>query len=120
MVEAALIFPLVIAAVIAVVYIVLSLYLSLSLQSSLHLALRKESGELSKTVYLLQEIKEFQSKKESVGIRPVLCMEWEREYRIHTLFQARSTRKEEGRSYVIDEAEMIRILSFQGRGSDCK
>lgn len=112
-----MIFPLVIAAVIAVIYIVLSLYSSLFLQSSLHLALRKECGELSQTVYRLQEMKEFQSKKDSVGIRPVLRMEWEKEYRINTLFQARSSRKEEGRVYVIDEAEMTRILYFKGEGS---
>ena len=117
MVEAAMIFPLVIAAVIAVIYIVLSLYSSLSLQASLHLALRKEGGELSQTTYRLQEMKEFQSKKDSVGIRPVLRTEWEREYRINTLFQARSTRKAEGRVYLVDEAERIRILYFKGEGT---
>ncbi len=44
MVEASMIFPIVIAAVMAVLYIVIALYSSLSLQTSLHLALRKECG----------------------------------------------------------------------------
>jgi hypothetical protein len=118
MVEAAMIFPLVIAAVVAVLYIVLSLYQSLSLQTSLHLALRKECGELSQTVYRQEAIKTFQSEKNWVGIRPVVRMEAEKEYRVNTLFKDHITRKEEGRYYVIDEAELIRTLSFQGEEAD--
>ncbi|HVI42564.1 MAG TPA: hypothetical protein VM577_18070 [Anaerovoracaceae bacterium] len=117
MVEASMIFPLVIAGVMAVLYIVISLYLSLSLQTSLHLALRKDSGELSQTVYRLEEVKNFQSEIDRVGIRSVVIMEEEREYKINTLFKGSVTRKEEGRSYVIDEAELIRVLSLKGEES---
>lgn len=113
MVEAVMIFPLVIAGVMAVIYIVVGLYSSLSLQCSLHLALRKECGTLSQTVTRIEEIREFQSKKDWSGIRPVLEMEEEQEYRINTLFHMRVTRREEGRAYIIDEAEMIRLLDFR-------
>jgi hypothetical protein len=113
MVEAAMIFPLVVAGVVAVLYIVIGMYLSLSLQSSLHLSLRNECGELSKTVYRLDEIVEFKAETDRKGIRPVVRMEEEREYRINILFKDRITRKEEGRSYLINEPELIRILSFQ-------
>jgi hypothetical protein len=113
MVEAAMIFPLVVAGVVAVIYIVVGMYLSLSLQSSLHLALRNECGELSKTVYRLDEIKDFKGETDRKGIRPVVRMEEEREYRINILFKERITRKEEGRSYLIDEPELLRILLFQ-------
>lgn len=113
MVEAAMIFPLVVAGVAAVLYIVIGMYLSLSLQSSLHLELRNECGKRSETVYRLDEIKEFNAETDRNGIRPIVRMEEEREYRINILFKDRTTKKEEGRSYLIDEPEMIRILSFQ-------
>lgn len=113
MVEAAMIFPLVIAAVVAVLYIVINLYQSLSLQSSLHLALRKECGERSRTVYRLDEIKEYPAKTDQIGIRPVIKIEQEREYRINTFFKDSIMRKEDGRSYLVDEQELIRIFSFQ-------
>ncbi|HYE69565.1 MAG TPA: TadE family protein [Anaerovoracaceae bacterium] len=117
MVEAAMIFPLVIACVIAVIYIIINLYQALTLQTSLHLALRKESGEFSQTVYRQEEIKEYQWEKDRVGIRPVIRMEEAGEYRINTFFKSRIKRIEKGRSYVIDEAELIRILSLKGEES---
>jgi hypothetical protein len=113
MVEAAMIFPLVIAGVIAVLYIVIGMYQSLSLQSSLHLALRKECGERTQTVYRMEEMQDFKAETGRNGIRPVVKMKAEREYQIHIILQNRITRKEEGRSYLINETELIRILSFQ-------
>ena len=114
MVEAAMIFPLVIAAVVAVLYIVIGMYQSLTLQSSIHIALRKECGELSQTAYREEEIKSYPVEKDRLGIRPILRMEQEREYQINTLFRGKVVRKEEGRYYLIDEPELIRILSIQG------
>jgi hypothetical protein len=109
-----MILPLVIAAVMAVIYIVISLYLSLSLQTSLHLALRKESGELAKTVYRTTgTIREFRSSEELVKGRLAILMEEEREYQVKSLFANRVVRKEMGRSYVLDEAELDRMLSFK-------
>jgi hypothetical protein len=113
MVEAAIIFPLVIAAVAAVIYIVTGLYESLSLQSSLHLALRKECGALSETVYRQETTENFQPERIRIGLRNAVRMEEEREYQINILFKDRITRKEQGRSYLINEPELIRILSFQ-------
>lgn len=113
MVEAALIFPLVLAAVMAVIYIVISLYTSLSLQCSLHLSLRSQCGALSKTVYRIEETKEFQSERDWWGIRPILRMEEEKEHRINTLFQMRVIQREVCRSYIINEAEIRRLLDFR-------
>ena len=108
-----MIFPLVIAAVMAVLYIVIGLYLSLSLQTSLHLTLRKECGESSKTVIRLDdEYKQYSSEKDRINLRPALVVEEEKEYRIKGLFSSKITRKEYGRSYIIDEAEIVRIRSI--------
>lgn len=113
MVEAAMIFPLVIACVIAVIYIIINLYLALTLQTTLHLALRKESGEFSKTVYRQEEMKDYQCEKDRVGLRPIIRMEEAAEYQINTLFKSRIIRIEKGRAYLIDEAELIRIISIK-------
>ena len=108
-----MIFPLVIACVMAVIYIIINLYLALTLQTSLHLALRKACGEFSQTVLRQEEMKDYQWEKDRVGLRPVIRMEEAAEYRINTIFKSRITRIEEGRSYVIDEAELIRIRSLK-------
>lgn len=113
MVEAAMIFPLVIACVAAVLYIVIGMYESLSLQSSVHLTLRKECGERSETVYRIEEMKSYPVEKDRIGLRPVLKVEQEKEYRINTLFKDKVVRKEEGRYYLIDEPELIRVVSFE-------
>ena len=114
MVEAAMIFPLVITAVVAVLYIVIGMYQSLALQSSIHIALRKECGELSQTVYRTEKITSYPADKERLGIRPILRMEQEKEYQINAPFKDKVIRKEEGRYYLLDEPELIRILSIQG------
>ena len=107
-----MIFPLVIAAVMAVIYIVMGLYLSLSLQTSLHLALRKECGESSKTVMRLEEYQQYPIEKDKINLRTVLIMEEEREYRIKGIYSNKISRKEYGRAYVIDEAEIVRLRSI--------
>ena len=112
MVEAAFIFPIVIAAVIVVLYIVIGLYQSLDLQTSIHLALRKDSGENSETVYRAEDTIEFKSAEEMLGLRKALSMKEERKYKINMIFNDEITKKETGRFYVIDEAEMLRIISF--------
>lgn len=116
MAEAAMIFPLVIAGVMAIIYIIINLYLSLLLQASLHTALRKECGEYTQTVLRIETVEDSQQRFQQLldwdGIIPVIRMEQEREYRIKSIFADRITRKEEGRSYAIDEAETDRILSF--------
>lgn len=116
MAEAAMIFPLVLAGVMAVIYIIINLYLSLVLQTSLHTALRKECGEHTQTVFRIETVqdsrRQFQQSLDWDGVIPVIRMEQEREYRIKSIFAQRITRKEEGRSYAIDEAETDRVLSI--------
>jgi hypothetical protein len=114
MVEAALIFPLVVAAVVAVIYMVIVLYSSLSLQASMHLDMRRESGEFTETVFRIQHTRDFKSTKGLKGIRPVIRMEEERAYGIGSLFRQTIIRTERGRVYIIDEAELTRILSEGG------
>jgi len=110
LVEAAMIFPIVIAAVMAVLYIIIGSYLSLSLQSSLHTSIRKESGEISETVYRIEDSIEYPFTNIMIGLRPAIMMEEERKYRISGLFKNEISRKEKGRGYIIDEAEIIRIF----------
>ncbi len=112
-----MIFPLVIAAVAAVIYMVIGLYSSLSIQTSLHMDLRRESGELTQTVIRLEHIRDFESTKGLRGIRPVVRMKAGREYRIGSLFRQNIYKTEYGSSYIIDESELIRILSMGGTGT---
>lgn len=112
MVEAALIFPLVSAAVAAVIYIVICLYSSLSLQASLHRNIRNECGEFSQTVYRNEKIRNYDTVMGMEGIRPVIRTEEETEYGMPSLYKLHLIKKERGRSYVIDEAELVRILSL--------
>lgn len=107
-----MIFPLVIASISAIIYTVTALYMSLSLQTSLHMALRKESGKISQTIYYLNEVDPVLSETGSFGFRPVVEAETEREYRIDLIYEDRIIRREYGRVYIINEAELIRIGSF--------
>ncbi len=113
MVEAAILFPLVIAGVAAVICIIINMYLSLSLQSSMHLAIRKACGEQSGIIYRQETTKEYQWEKEIDGIRSVLTMEEEREYRIRSLFRNRLTDRKKARAYIINDTKMIRIFSLE-------
>lgn len=111
-VEASMIFPLVIAGVMAVLYIVIGMYSSLSLQSSVHLALRNESGRLSETVYRDEEGTSFKLEKSRLGLRAIVAAEEIRSYQTSQLFTKKITRLESGRSYVIDEAELVRRVNL--------
>ncbi|MEG2344500.1 MAG: hypothetical protein RSB81_01000 [Anaerovoracaceae bacterium] len=57
MVEATLVFPLVILAVISIIYILVALYTQVYTQAQMHIALREESGIQTKTVEYLGEVK---------------------------------------------------------------
>ena len=112
MVEAAMIFPLVIAGVAAVISIVSGMYSSLSLQTEMHLSMRSQCGESTETVIRGEEIRKYHSDQGFAGIRPVIRMTEAREYKIHVVFQDRVIKAENGRSYLIDEAELVRIMSL--------
>lgn len=112
MVEAAMIFPLVIAGVAAVISIVSGMYSSLSLQTQLHLSMRSQCGESTETVIRGEEIRKYHGDQGFAGIRPVIRMMEAREYKIHVVFKDRVIKAETGRSYLIDEAELVRIMSL--------
>ena len=108
MVEAALIFPLVILAVMAVIYIIIFLFQQVETQSEIHIALRKESGILSKTVaYRMKTDKKYPvyKKKKQVYFQG----------KLH--FMERGILKSLDKSisacsYIIDEREFIRYLDL--------
>lgn len=109
-----MVFPLVAACIAAVLYIVIGMYQSLSLQASLHISVRDECGKLSQTVYRMDKIEYYPFEKGLIGIRQAVLMEKEKEYQINILFKDKVVRKETGRSFLIDEAELIRILPIRG------
>lgn len=109
MVEAAIVFPLVIGAVIAVIYITLGLYSALSLQTSIHLSLRQETGVQSDTIERGQTVKAYEyQRKNSFGKHAVLLMKEQQVVKMKGLFRASVRRQENGSAYVIDEAELVR------------
>lgn len=55
MVEAAVVFPLVILAVISVICILIFLYNGVEMQCKMHMALRAEAGEVTETVNYIQQ-----------------------------------------------------------------
>lgn len=117
MVEAALIFPLVIGAVVAVIYITVGLYSALSLQTSIHLSLRKETGDLSDTIERKQTTKGYEYQREDdrwlegVVRHSAIHIKEEQIIRMNGLFPAAVRRQENGSAYVIDEAELVRFVN---------
>ena len=109
MVEAAIIFPLVIAAVITVIYISVGLYTSLALQTSMHLSMRQEAGELSDTVERNFAVKEYEYEKRKIYLRTAVLMEENQRIGMGGLFRTNVKRQEKGRAYIIDEAELVRL-----------
>ncbi len=110
MVEASIVFPLVICAVVALIYITVNLYLSLSFQTSLHMALRNDCGEQAETVYRpAAELKDYTCHKSRFGLRFAILAENTHESRMEGLFHHRVYRTETGRAYLLDEAELLRI-----------
>lgn len=108
MVEASMIFPLVIAGVIAVIYIIMGLYNSMALQTALHLSLRDQCGQLSDTIYREESFKPYEVSQDFYQLRPILAIEETQEHKTSKIFTQRIQRTEKGRSYVIDEAEFVR------------
>ncbi|MDF2655117.1 MAG: hypothetical protein K0R19_1591 [Bacillota bacterium] len=117
MVEAAIIFPLVIGAVVAVIYITVGLYSALSLQTSIHLSLRKETGILSDTIERYQTAKTYEYQRqddrwlEGIVRHSAILMEEEQIIHMNGLFRANVKRQEKGSAYIIDEAELVRYMN---------
>jgi len=111
-VEASMIFPLVIAGVIAVLYIIIGLFSSLALQCSIHMTLKNEAGQISETVNRREETREYEMERGMVGIHPIISIVESKEYKTSKLFEKKIKRVEIGRSYIIDEAELIRRVTL--------
>lgn len=56
MVEAAILFPVVILAVVGIICILIFFYNQIETQSSMHMAMRKEAGEINKTTEYLTKV----------------------------------------------------------------
>lgn len=108
LVEAALIFPIVIAGVMAVIYIIIGIFSAFTLQSSIHMNLKKEAGKISETIIKEEQTKQYSIKERMHGFNNVLYTEADAEYKTNRLFKKSIDRREKGRVYVIDEAEFVR------------
>lgn len=112
LVEAALIFPIVIAGVMAVIYITIAIFSAFTLQSALHMALKKETGKMSKTIIKEDQTRLFSIEDHKHGVSTILCTEAYGEYKTNRLINKSIGRREKGRAYVIDEAEFVRRIQL--------
>jgi hypothetical protein len=125
MVEAAIVFPLAIAAVMAVIYIMTGLYSIAALQAHVHVALRAEAGERSAlTESRLTDgqardryRRAAESRALSIGfhkavLRPYVFAEEEGVYAANSMVSGTVARKSSGRVYLIDEAKAVRDASL--------
>ena len=124
-VEAAIIFPLVIAAVFTVIYIMISLYSHTTLQSSLHIALRGAEGlETGLTVRTLEDgtkRNKYRAANESkpidVGvshhiIHPYVFAETQKTYGGAPIFNTFVDRQYAGRYYLVNDTGIIRNIDL--------
>ena len=121
MVEAAFIFPLVIAAVFTVIYILISLYSHTTLQSSLHIELRGAEGletgltdrelkdETERDKYrAANEGTHFDIEVNNQLIHPYVFAEARKTFRGTSVFSALIERQYSGRYYLVNDAAVIR------------
>jgi hypothetical protein len=125
MVEAAIVFPLTIAAVMAVIYLMINLYSQTALQSSLHVELRGEAGDRTgltersltdgstRDKYrAAAESRSTEVKENGKIIHPYIYAEDEKYYRGNAMVAQGVTRGTYGRYYLVNEAEFIRNLAM--------
>ena len=112
MVEASMVFPIVIAAVIAVIYMVICLYSSLSDQVLMQLAIREEAGIKSETVVRTGYFMEITPDDGRLGMSRILSVKEKNHYQMKGLFSKTVSRTDDCRVYVIDEAELVRQVYF--------
>lgn len=111
-VEASMVFPIVIAAVIAVIYIVICLYSSLSFQTGMQLSVRQESGKQSETVFRADSFQKMPVKESRIGISRILYAEGKNNYKMKGMISATVSRTDYCRVYIIDETEVVRKVYF--------
>jgi hypothetical protein len=126
MVEAAVVFPLVIASVMAIVYLMINLYSVTALRASLHLALRAEAdaetglteaviadGRVYDRYRLAAERRGISPEHRRKGlINPYVAAEENKRYTGNALIRGGVTRTHFGRFYVLDEVGVVRNLSL--------
>lgn len=108
MVEAAVVFPLVILVIMAVIYILIFLFQQAETQSKMHIALRKESGILSKTVVYQMRIDEkYPIYKKSKQV----CFQGELHFRKRGILKSLD-KPISAYGYIVDEREYVRYLDL--------
>ena len=125
MVEAAVIFPLVIASVMALIYLMINLYSFTATQSYLHVELRGESGSQSGLTEreivggaafdryrAAAERREITIENYNRVLRPYVSAQSLGEYAGNAIAGPSVERAAFGRSYLIDEAELARRAEF--------
>ena len=126
MVEAAIVFPLVIASVMAVVYLMINLYSFTALRSALHVALRAEAdaetgltevvitdGRVYDRYRLAAERRGISVENRRKGLTgPYVAAEESKSYRGNAMIAEGVTRTHFGRFYVLDEVGIVRNLAL--------
>lgn len=135
MVEAAIVFPLVIGAAMALIYIMTNLYSFTALQSALHIELRGESGQATGTVgrelsdsgprdryRAAAERRSFSIEERKKLMRPYMETEYAATYSGNAMIGRAAEKTAYGRYYLIDEAKLVRdksmISDLMGLGGD--
>jgi hypothetical protein len=126
MVEAAIVFPLAIAAVMATVYLMINLYSFTALRSHLHIALRAEAdaetglteaivtdGRVYDRYRLAAERRGISSERRRSGlINPYAVAEDVKSYKGNAMIKGGVTRTHFGRYYILDEVSVLRNLTL--------
>jgi hypothetical protein len=126
MVEAAVVFPLVIASLMAVIYLMINLYSFTALRSSLHIAVRAEAdtetglteaavadGRVYDRYRLAAERRGISPELRRKGlINPYVAAEENKSYTGNAMIRSGVTRTHFGRFYVLDEVGVVRNLSL--------
>jgi hypothetical protein len=126
MVEAAVVFPLVIASVAAIVYLMINLYSFTALRASLHIALRAEAdaetglteaviadGRVYDRYRLAAERRGISPEHRREGLlHPYVAAEEDKRYAGNAMIRGGVTRTHFGRFYVLNEAGVVRNLSL--------
>ncbi len=112
MVEAALIFPLIIGAVLLIIYITMWYYQELYEQSKIHLSIRKESGEQSETILRMEEEKHYPTTKGTRNFFPTLISKHQISGQSPGLFSQHFMSNAYGEVYVVDDTMLVRVHCF--------
>ncbi|MDR1573974.1 MAG: hypothetical protein LBS24_06655, partial [Clostridiales Family XIII bacterium] len=126
MVEAAVVFPLTLAAVMAVIYLMINLYSFTALRSFLHVSLRAAAdAETGLTEAVIEDGRvydRYRAAAERRGIsvehrrsgliNPYVAATESKSYEGNAMIRAGVTRTHFGRCYILDEVSLLRKLSL--------